>query len=509
MQASATTVGSIPDKRPYREILVWVALTAVLLAIFSLIHAASPLLFGVDGYFHIKYSQLLRTEGLIRDLPWLAFTIHSRDYADDHFLFHALQTPFTFGDLRTGAKLYATIVASAVFLLFYRILNRQGLRFPLLWTAGMLVSAEPFLVRLCMARAPGVSLLFLLVGTELILRRKDRWIAPLAFLYVWLYGGFPLLGVLVGIAFGVSLIVEKKPRWTLLVACGLGTAAGLVIHPYFPDNIRFLYTSYTQVELGTFPDIVKAGSEDYPYASSSAVRNAMLVWALLFGVVLLYLVRPFALTPDTLTLFLFSTVLLCLYLNVRRFIEYWPPFAFLFAAFALNPFLKEISLSRLRGIRRYAPAAILTLLLVAAGYDTFAELFADQAASTDYRHYRGAAAYLQRHTPKDSLVFTANWADFPFLFHFNTHNRYIVGLGLHYLYLFDDRLYSHWIKIVEGKDPRPAQSVLKQFGAQFIFSLKDERDFLKALDTDPDARIVYEDENARVYRIEGKLKMQN
>ncbi len=499
--ATPITIAESPWRR--REILTVVSLALILLATFSFIHAASPSLFGVDAYFHIKYSQLLRTGGLIYDLPWLAFTLYNENFADDHFLFHILQIPFTFGDLRTGAKVYATLVATAVFLLFYGILQRRHIRFPLLWTAGLLVSAEPFLLRMCMARAPGVSLLFLLIGTDLILRRKDRWIAPLAFLYVWLYGGFPLLVVLVGIAFCVSLTVEKQARYPLLIACGIGIAAGLVVHPYFPNNIRFLYTSYTQIELGRFPDIVMAGSEDYPYAASSAVRNAMLVWGLLFGVFFFYLVRPCTLGADALTLFLFSTVLLCLYLNVRRFIEYWPPFAFLFAAFALNPWLKRISIRSLERSRRLLFTAGLALILGTAGYDTFQELFADQAWSVDYRHYRGAAGYLRENTPENALVFTANWADFPLLFHFNTHNRYIVGLGLHYLYLFDPQLYTRWRSIVAGKDPQPADSILRHFQAQYVFSLKKEKDFLTALDADADARVVFEDDNARVYRIGG------
>jgi hypothetical protein len=49
-----------------------------------------------------------------------------------------------------------------------------------------------------------------------------------------------------------------------------------------------------------------------------------------------YLVRPVQVTPNGVFLFLFSILLLCLYLMVRRFIEYWPPFALLFVAFAFQ-----------------------------------------------------------------------------------------------------------------------------------------------------------------------------
>ena len=411
----------------------------------------------MDGYFHIKYSQLLRTQGLIWDFPWLSSTIYSQNFADDHFLFHVIQAPFTFGDLRIGAKAYATIVAAAIFVYFYTILLRNQIRYPLIWTAGLLVSAESFLLRISMARAPGISLLFLLIGTDLILRKCDRSIGILAFLFVWLYGGFPLLPLFVVVAFGVSFIIDRIPRYGLLAACGVGTLLGLIIHPYFPDNVRFLYTSYTQIELGTFSAAIKAGVEDYPYSSASVVRNALLVWAVVFGVICVYLARPAKMTSETLTLFLFSVVLLGLYMNARRFIEYWPPFAFLFAAFALDPFLSRARFSRPWRINSALCAAGVALVLAVAAYDGFTELHADQKASTDHRYYEGAANYLKHHTLENEIVFTSDWDDFPYLFHFNSHNRYVVGLGLHYLYLYDAQLYKPMASYRGDKRSRPGR----------------------------------------------------
>ena len=195
---------------PMGILLLNTGLAAALLLVFWSIHSASPNLFGVDGYFHIKYSQLLRTDGIIYDFPWLAYTILRENYADDHFLFHLIQIPFTFGNLITGAKLYATLVASCVFYLFFTLLRTHQIRFPLIWTVGLMVSADPFLYRMCMARAAGLSLIVLFIATHLILIRKDRWIGPLSFIYVWLYGAFPLIAILSSIAFLASWI--QGPR---------------------------------------------------------------------------------------------------------------------------------------------------------------------------------------------------------------------------------------------------------------------------------------------------------
>ena len=490
-------------RNEYRDALLLIVLALVLMAVFSLVHRSSPLLFGIDAYFHVKYSQLLRTEGMIWDFPWLAFTIYTRNFADDHFLFHCLLIPVTFGDLVSGAKLYATVMATLVFLAFYLLLRKGGIRFPLLWTGLLLVCSHTFLMRMCMARAPSASLLVLLIGTGIILRRRDRWIGPLAFLYVWLYGGFPLLGVLVVVAFIASLLAEGEARYGLLVSCVLGMAAGLIINPYFPHNVQFLYTSYTQIELGNFPGTVSVGNEGYPYAASTAVRKTLLLWPLIFGVILLYMVRPRMLEPNALVLFLFSIVFLCLYLKVRRYIEYWPPFAVLFSAYALNPFLRDLFLDRVSNSRKWISLGTVLLVLGVTGAHAFGNLIEDMSRARKYQRYTNAAHWLRDHTAPGELVFNADWGDFPILFHFNTHNRYIVGMDPAYFYLFDGHRYDRWIKIGEGKEATPGKAILEDFGARYLFTFRDEDKLLESLNADPSMQVAFEDEYALVYRIEG------
>ena len=48
-----------------------------------------------DGYFHIKFSQLMREHGIIYKLPWMQFAIFKDYFRDHHFLQHILYMPFT------------------------------------------------------------------------------------------------------------------------------------------------------------------------------------------------------------------------------------------------------------------------------------------------------------------------------------------------------------------------------------------------------------------------------
>ncbi|MGF2075853.1 hypothetical protein, partial [Enterococcus casseliflavus] len=78
------------------------------------------------GFYHIKLAELMRQEGLTPTFKWLPLTIlNAREYYDHHFLFHVLLTPFTFGDLRLGAKWAAVGFASLAFLAVWWLLYRQ------------------------------------------------------------------------------------------------------------------------------------------------------------------------------------------------------------------------------------------------------------------------------------------------------------------------------------------------------------------------------------------------
>ena len=92
-------------------------LFVLFIALMYLIQFSTKNLVGTDGYYHIKFSSLMRTEGLKPGFPWLPLTIlNPGEFADHHFLFHVLLIPFTFGDLVFGAKLASVLFASFAFL---------------------------------------------------------------------------------------------------------------------------------------------------------------------------------------------------------------------------------------------------------------------------------------------------------------------------------------------------------------------------------------------------------
>ena len=105
----------------------------------ALVQFATPDLPDNDGYYHIKLASLMRTEGLKPDFPWLPFSIlNENEFYDHHFLFHVALIPFTFGDLRLGAKWAAVTFASLAFLAVWYLFYRQRIPWGWLWALALL-----------------------------------------------------------------------------------------------------------------------------------------------------------------------------------------------------------------------------------------------------------------------------------------------------------------------------------------------------------------------------------
>ena len=465
-------------------------------AIFGAFHATSPNLLGVDGYFHIKFSRTVWENGLPDVLPFLSQTIFADRFVDDHLLFHLIQIPFTSFGLIPGAKIYASLVAGLAFALFFAALQQSKIAHPLIWTLGLACSSQAFISRLGLARVSGLSVCLLLTGTLLILQRKDRWVGPLAFAYVWLYGGFPLLLLICVIAFCVDACHHLPTRWGLLGWALGGTLLGIVTHPYFPAHVDFLWTSWTKIELGQFPRQVTAGIEDYPYPTTQAVRHAFLPWVLSLATFAAYLLLPRRLSAESTFLFAASILFLALFMSVRRFVEYWPPFAFLFAAHALDPILLDW-IARSRARRRSLAVSVFALLVI-FGFDTYSNLHAEFQEARNLADYRAPAKFLQQESSVNEIVFNADWSDFPLLYHLNTHNRYIAGLAPHYLHERNGAQHMLWRKVVDGRLPEPSSIIQERFGSRWVFGKRGAR-LIKILRKDPNARLAYEDKFAVIF----------
>ncbi|HEX8177669.1 MAG TPA: hypothetical protein VF543_21450 [Pyrinomonadaceae bacterium] len=305
-----------------------------------------------DGYYHIKWSSLL-WEGMRRSVfppsfVWLPLTtLDPRGYVDHHLLFHILQIPFTwFMELRTAAKVSATLFASLAVFSCYWLIVRYRIRYTLCWLIALLACSAPFLYRMNMAKAPPLAIVIMIIGIYLLFEKKYVWLAPLAFLFVWTYS---LFVTLVAAAFIWPLVVfwserafDRRSVWRALSAplyTSAGTVAGFIINPYFPKNV-WLFYEHVRIKVTAGDFTTSVGTEWYPYESWYFLGSCIIAFAAMMAGYVAYDWTDRRRAARPLLLMVFSTLLLIASFRSRRFVEYWPPFAVLFAAFSLQPILE-------------------------------------------------------------------------------------------------------------------------------------------------------------------------
>lgn len=307
-----------------------------------------------DGYYHIKWSSLL-WNGIRHGIfppafTWLPLTtLDPKGYVDHHLLFHILQIPFTwFLDLRMAAKVSATLFASLAVFSCYWLIVRYRVRYALCWLIALLACSAPFLYRMNMAKAPPLAIVIMIIGIYLLFEKKYIWLAPLMFLFVWTYS---LFVTLLAAAFIWPLVVfwsersfDRRSVWRTLLAPSLtlaAMAAGFIINPYFPRNV-WLFYEHVRIKVTAGDFTTSVGTEWYPYESWYFLGSCIIAFtAMLIGYVAFdWTDRRRAARP--LFFMVLSTLLMIASFRSRRFVEYWPPFAVLFAAFSLQPVLEGV-----------------------------------------------------------------------------------------------------------------------------------------------------------------------
>lgn len=513
-------------------------------AVFFYLQFSTRAILDVDGYYHIRWSRLL-WEGLRAGqfppaFPWLPLTtLNPQDYVDHHLFFHILQIPFTwFADIRLGAKVAAAVFGTLAVVSCYWLILRYRIKYPLVWLAALLAAAAPFLYRMSMARAQSVSIIFMVAGIYFLFERRYRLLVPLAFLYVWTYSLFVMLCAAAVIWAVVVLWSERRIEWRPVVWTALGTVAGFVINPYFPDNIR-LFTAHLLMKAKPTEFTTSVGMEWYPYESWYLLGSCFVAFVAMLAGYVAYQSGDRRRAARPLFFLIFSTILLIMTARSRRFVEYWPPFAVLFAAFSMEPLLagarrgaaavfsaaplpsdtrdeetddifvnEERREIPSRGWRRVSwqtiAAAFVALVLAAVAVVNVRETSKEIAGDQPPEAYRGGMEWIRQNVPAGERIFNTDWDDFPKMFFYDTTHAYASGLDPTYLLEQDPELSNQYVEITLGKNNYEAGPVIRErFGARYVFSDKEEIHdgfFFKSLDSGWFEK-VYEDDYCAVLRI--------
>jgi hypothetical protein len=490
----------------------------------------------LDGFYHVKWSQLLwqgvRTHHFPPLFTWLPLTtLNAKDYVDHHLLFHILLIPFTsFGDARMGAKIYTLLFASLAVFSCYWLMIRYRISYSLVWLVALLGCSAPFLFRMNMTKAMSLSIVLLVTGIYLLFQRRYIWILPLMFVFTLAYDLFALLGLAAFIWAVIVLWSERRIEWRLLLWVGIGVAAGFILNPYFPHNVKLFYEHMLmKVTAQDFSTAV--GGEWYPYDSWDFLRNCTVAFIAMVTGYIAFNARDKKASQRSLFFLIFSTVLLIANARWKRFAEYWPPFAVLFAAFALQRIFDEIR-SPVRELppdllgdlqpyldrgeppevtdekqwRDLVHTIIACMIAVILMCPLVLNLVAEVKEIKDtapFDDYKPAMAWIQSNVPAGEIVFNTNWDNFPKMFYYDTTHTYVSGLDPTYLFDANSDLAKAYDDIRLGKEEDPGPVIRDRFKARYVFTANDDigNDFYKNALSSGWFEEVYADDHSSIMRI--------
>lgn len=489
-----------------------------------------------DGYYHMEWSRLL-WEGIKHghfppSFTWLPLTtLDQSGYVDHHLLFHILQIPFTwFGNLTLGAKVAATLFGSLAVFSCYWLIVRYRISYTLVWLLALLSCSGAFLYRLNMAKAPPIAIIFMVAGIYLLFEKKYWILAPLMFLFVWTYSLFPTLLFAAIIWSAVIAWSERRLEWRPVVWTLAGMVAGLVLNPYFPKNI-WLFIEHARMKLTTGEFTTAVGQEWYPYDSWVFLGNCAIACVAMVVGYIAFNGGDRKRSARALFFLIFSTILMFATFKSRRFVEYWPPFAVLFAAFSLQqvfegtrglvgslpadvleelqPFLDKqehagtLKAKESRELWKTIAACCVAAALFAIMMANLIGVKREIASSDGPDKYRAGMQWISQNVPAGERIFNTDWDDFPRMFFFDQSHAYVSGLDPTYLLDKNPELSKLYDDITLGKRDDPAGIIRDRFGSRYVFSDQDKvhDDFyFKAMDSGWFEK-VYEDGDCLILHI--------
>lgn len=486
-----------------------------------------PTLADPDSFYHAKMALLIKDQGIIKDFPWLQYTILKDYYTDQHFLYHILLIPFvSFLNPLVGLKLATVILASLLIVVFYWFFRKMEVRWPVFFCL-LLLLINPFTFRISLAKAPSLSIIILTLGLYLIFNYRYRLLLPLAFIFVWAYGGFPLLLVFSATFVAVSIIfrfwkkvpkfdykkIFKNPSLKVFFSSLIGLGMGVIINPYFPKNLNFYEHQFIKIGIINYQKIIGVGGEWYPWKFIELVSGTVFLSIILLIVLVLFFIYFKKQSPKSWTLLILTIFFFLLSLKSRRYVEYYVPIGTLFSAISLTDSLRGINLKKIfhQGLEFYQKRKILVLtvllyFLISLPYIAIRDILHDKQdlkRGLPYNKFEAASSWLEKNTPSNSIVLHSDWDEFPILFYYNTHNYYIVGLDATFMYKYNKDLYWKWVRITTGQERDYLYKIVRDdFRASYVFLEKDHIAMDQNLRNNQKFDLVYEDKETKIYQVE-------
>lgn len=438
-----------------------------------------------DGFYHAKVSQLLIHGDLTDHFVWMPFTTWATQFANQHYVYHLLLTPFNTEKLLPVSVIIFGLLFFVTFLALMFRLKANGI---LWWSILLLLGSVDFIFRVNLVKANTLSLALMFSMLLLLISWHDKssviksvLIALVSFVFVWTYGGFVFLPALVGAYVFSILVLKKKLDYLPFLAMLIGIGAGMFLHPHSTHLVQSLINQLFQTGLGAGSK-VPAGNEWLTYNLEWFIQSNFIVLIIWVSSLVLVIKRLIMNTAQWEELWL---QLLCVFFFLlailhRRFIEYYVPFAVLASAVTFTPYFISIKWDQVKKAFlqfwqfKFAIIFVSISVAVVLGWNIIqTTTFLKQGTSST--SYKEAAEVIAATSDDGDMILNTQWDQFPQLWYWNSKNFYMVGMDPTFMYLHDPVQYWSWRKIADDNqddwtDVQETYRMIKEeLGSKYVF----------------------------------------
>lgn len=449
---------------------------------------------GFDGYYNIKVAGIIKENGFVKEGIAPENTILNETYADIQLLFRILLMPFTFLGLELGAKIAAVLFAAIAFTVFFWFLAENKVRYAFFWSLLYLFTSEALMFRFMLPRQMPLVISLLLLSIYFLQKGKYVFLFFTMLAHAMLHSSFVFQFIIIIFYMILEKTISKEFNYKIILYPVAGLIAGLILNPYFPNNIIMTYLQIFKVNL--VGNLYNVEWKAWPFIDFIKNNILVLVYFAIIGFAIFK-----AKKIDKNGLFFLSLALFFLVYTIlsRRMQEYLVPFSIIALALILNDYIEKYNKNNLFGYIRYGAGIF---LIIAAGIN-FTILMGDIKNNTFLHNFENCAAWMKDNVPKGSLIFTNAYA-FPYLFFRDNNVRYTHGIDLTYSYLYGPEKFERYMGILQGTLKAGTDYIIDDYNPDYIFSGKVKQDvqlFNYIVAHKENYKAVYEDEWCAVLKV--------
>jgi hypothetical protein len=464
----------------------------------------SPVLYGEDGYYHIAVSNFIKEYGVHYKFHWAQFSTFKDFFSDKEFLFHVLSIPSLAltRDLVLAGK-YAVIFYTILFVVSYVYILRKYL--PDFLAAYFLLLpffSLAFTIYFTYLRSVTLMNIITILGIYFLINKKWGKVFVLSLLYTLVHVSFLMLIVFAVMGEIIRLAFNKEFFLRNIWAAALGTLAGCVIHPNFPDNLLSLHLNFFLVPLYA----ARGMGIDFGDELSTASANSVFIdnFAVFLSFIFIVWVSFWSRTKvsvATLIWWACTLVYLALSFSGNR---YWYTANVLFFIFFASYVKDWIQAREWRLVAVRIRAAIITcsffvvIFLPTTLKNLNNEIMHNVTINTGYQD---AAYWMNKNIPPGETVYHAYWFDSPYFICLNPKNDYINVLDPIYMWYRYPKKYRLYVDLANGKIEKPYEVLRQIFKVRFGYCRKDTALSLQVRQDTAHFKILYANKWGIVFEI--------